>query len=33
MMLPILSGFIDMEIADKPGLAPGLIGKGICQRC
>ncbi|UPA17897.1 fructose-specific PTS transporter subunit EIIC [Borrelia puertoricensis] len=31
MMLPILSGFIAMAIADKPGLAPGLVG-GVLAR-
>ncbi|BCR21836.1 fructose-specific PTS transporter subunit EIIC [Borrelia sp. HM] len=31
MMLPILSGFIAMAIADKPGLAPGLVG-GVFAR-
>ena len=25
-MLPILAGFIAMSIADRPGLAPGLVG-------
>ncbi|APR65286.1 PTS fructose-like transporter subunit EIIC [Borrelia anserina Es] len=31
MMLPVLSGFIAMAIADKPGLAPGLVG-GVLAR-
>ncbi|ACH93352.1 fructose-specific PTS transporter subunit EIIC [Borrelia duttonii] len=31
MMLPVLSGFIAMSIADKPGLAPGLVG-GVLAR-
>ena len=26
MMLPILAGFIAMSIADRPGLAPGIVG-------
>ena len=26
MMLPILAGYIAMSIADRPGLAPGVVG-------
>lgn len=26
LMIPVLAGFIAMSIADRPGLAPGMIG-------
>ena len=29
LMLPILSGFIAFSIADRPGLAPGMVGGGF----
>jgi PTS system fructose-specific IIC component len=31
LMVPILSGFIAFSIADKPGLAPGLIGGALAK--
>ncbi|MDR1677738.1 MAG: fructose-specific PTS transporter subunit EIIC [Deltaproteobacteria bacterium] len=31
MMLPILAGFIAMSLADRPGLAPGIVG-GLLAR-
>src|SRR5699024_2793357 len=26
LMIPVLAGFIAMSIADRPGLAPGMVG-------
>lgn len=30
-MVPILAGFIAMSIADRPGLAPGMVGGYIAM--
>lgn len=31
LMVPVLAGFIAFEIADRPGLAPGLVGGALAN--
>ena len=31
LMIPVLSGYIAMSIADRPGLAPGLVGGALAN--
>lgn len=33
LMVPVLAGFIAFSIADRPGLAPGLIGGMLASLC